>query len=223
MSFIEILRDFKRSIFQAMISICQKSWFKSSFFHIDGLKHLGMSFHSSLSILTHADFTKNTSLISAMSFSFDMSRKKTFYVLMISGIAFIVIGVASLIDSNIPRKVELDKTLDPNINYIDVVTPIMNKGNMGKIIINGSEFDFKIDSPDNTVIVSVTNRSHYEYDLVANNEGQYRIETKNTGNSTLQIDGDVETKASPLAFGAHMMLLITGVIVLGIGIKARYA
>jgi hypothetical protein len=81
----------------------------------------------------------------------------------------------------------------------------------------------KLIAPDNTVIVSVTNRSHYEYDLVANNEGQYRIETKNTGNSTLQIDGDVETKASPLAFGAHMMLLITGVIVLGIGIKARYA
>ena len=67
-----------------------------------------------------------------------MSRKKTFYVLMISGIAFIVIGAASLIDSNIPRKVELDKTLDPNVNYIDVVTPIMNKGTVGKIIIDGS-------------------------------------------------------------------------------------
>jgi hypothetical protein len=152
-----------------------------------------------------------------------MSRKKTFYVLMISGIAFIVIGAASLIDSNIPRKVELDKILDPNVNHIDVVTPIMNKGNVGKIIIDGSEFDFKIESPDNKIIVSVTNRSHYEYNLVANNEGQYRIETKNTGNSTLQIDGDVETKASPLAFVGHMMLLITGIIVLGIGIKSRYA
>jgi len=113
--------------------------------------------------------------------------------------------------------------LDPNVNHIDVVTPIMNKGNVGKIIIDGSEFDFKIESPDNEIIVSVTNRSHYEYDLVANNEGQYRIETKNTGNSTLQIDGDVETKASPLAFVGHMMLLITGIIVLGIGIKSRYA
>lgn len=152
-----------------------------------------------------------------------MSRKKTFYVLILSGIAFIVIGAASLIDSNIPRKVELDKTLGANVNNIDIATPIMNKGNVGKIIINGSEFDFKIESPDNTVIVLVTNRSHYEYDLVANNEGQYRIETKNIGNSTLQIDGTVETKASSLAFGSHMMLLITGIIVLGIGIKARYA
>lgn len=152
-----------------------------------------------------------------------MSRKKTFYVLILSGIAFIVIGAASLIDSNIPRKVELDKTLGANVNNIDIATPIMNKGNVGKIIINGSEFDFKIESPDNTVIVLVTNRSYYEYDLVANNEGQYRIETKNIGNSTLQIDGNVETKAASLAFGSHMMLLITGIIVLGIGIKARYA
>ena len=87
-----------------------------------------------------------------------MSRKKTFYVLMISGIAFIIIGAASLIDSNIPRKVELDKTLNPNVNNIDVVTPIMNKGSVGKIIVDGSKFDFKIESPDSTVIVFVTNR-----------------------------------------------------------------
>lgn len=151
-----------------------------------------------------------------------MSRKKTFYVLMISGIAFIIIGAASLIDSNIPRKVELDKTLNPNVNNIDVVTPIMNKGSVGKIIVDGSKFDFKIESPDSTVIVSVTNRSHYEYNLVANGEGEFRIETKNIGNSTLQIDGDVETKASQLAFGAQMMLLITGIVVLGIGMKSRY-
>ena len=58
---------------------------------------------------------------------------------MISGIAFIIIGAASLIDSNIPRKVELDKTLNPNVNNIDVVTPIMNKGSVGKIIVDGSK------------------------------------------------------------------------------------
>jgi hypothetical protein len=112
--------------------------------------------------------------------------------------------------------------LNPNVNNIDVVTPIMNKGSVGKIIVDGSKFDFKIESPDSTVIVSVTNRSHYEYNLVANGEGQFRIETKNIGNSTLQIDGDVETKASQLAFGAQMMLLITGIVVLGIGMKSRY-
>lgn len=44
---------------------------------------------------------------------------------MASGVAFIVIGAASMIDSNIPRKVALDSTLGANLT--DVITPIMNK------------------------------------------------------------------------------------------------
>jgi hypothetical protein len=149
-----------------------------------------------------------------------VSRKKTFYILLISGIAFIVIGTTSMIDSAIPREVSLDITLDANST--DVVTPIMNKGSVGNIIINGSKFNFKIEDPNKSVLVSVTNQSHYEYDLIANNEGEYRFETKNVGTSQLNIDGEVESKAPPLAFAGQMMLLITGIIVLGFGIKTRY-
>jgi hypothetical protein len=149
-----------------------------------------------------------------------VSRKKTFYILLISGIAFIVIGTTSMIDSAIPREVSLDITLDANST--DVVTPIMSKGSVGNIIINGSKFNFKIEDPNKSVLVSVTNQSHYEYDLIANNEGEYRFETKNVGTSQLNIDGEVESKAPPLAFAGQMMLLITGIIVLGFGIKTRY-
>jgi hypothetical protein len=148
-----------------------------------------------------------------------LSGKKTFYILMISGIAFIVIGAASMIDSNTPRKVAIDSTLETNLT--DVITPIMNNGSVGKIIIDGSKFNFKIEDPDKSVVVSVTNPSNYEYNLVANKGGEYRFETKNIGSSVLNIDGDVETKASYLAFGGQMMLLITGIIVLGIGIKTK--
>ena len=149
-----------------------------------------------------------------------MSRKKTYYILFLSGIAFIVIGTASIIDSNTPRNVPFYSTLD--VNLTDVVTPIMNNGSVGKIKIDGSNFNFNIASPDNSIIVSVNNQSHYEYELVASDEGQYRFETKNIGNSSLKIEGEVETKASAWAFGGQMMLLITGIIVLGIGIKSRY-
>lgn len=140
---------------------------------------------------------------------------------MISGIVFILIGGISIIDSNIPRKVSLASTLDANLT--DVITPIMNNGSIGKIIIEGSKFDFKVEDPDKSIIVSVANQSHYEYDLVAKNDGQYKMETRNIGNSVVKIEGEVETKASPLAFGGQMMLLITGIIVLGIGMKARLA
>ncbi|HXV89411.1 MAG TPA: hypothetical protein VD710_10030 [Nitrososphaeraceae archaeon] len=150
-----------------------------------------------------------------------MTRKKTFYILMISGVAFIVIGAASMIDSNTPRKVAIDSTLQTNLT--DVITPIMNNGSVGKITIDGSNFNFKIEDPNKLVIVSVSNKTHYQYDLVANHEGEYRFETKNIGDTVLNIDGEVETKASPLAFGGQMMLLITGIIVLGIGMKAKFA
>jgi hypothetical protein len=139
---------------------------------------------------------------------------------MASGVAFIVIGAASMIDSNIPRKVSMDSTLGANLT--DVITPIMNKGSVGEIIIDGSRFNFKIEDPDKSIVVSVTNQSHYKYNLVANKEGEYRFETKNLASSVLNIDGEVETKAPALAFGAQMMLLITGIIVLGIGMKIGY-
>jgi hypothetical protein len=159
-------------------------------------------------------------LNNVISLILDVTRKKTFYVLMASGVAFIVIGAASMIDSNIPRKVALDSTLGANLT--DIITPIMNKASVGEIIIDGSKFNFKIEDPDKSIVVSVTNQSHYKYNLVANKEGEYRFETKNVGNSVLNIDGEVETKASALAFGGQMMLLITGIIVLGIGMKIGY-
>lgn len=164
---------------------------------------------------------RNILLINTIFLILILSRKKTFYILIISGIAFIVIGAASMIDSNTPRKVAIDSTLEANLT--DVITPIMNNGSVGKIIIDGSKFNFKIEDPNKSIIVSVSNKTHYQYDLVANDEGEYRFETKNIGNTVLNIDGEVETKASPLAFAGQMMLLITGIIVLGIGMKAKFA
>ena len=176
---------------------------------------------SSIVILNLNAKIRTILLINVLHIIFDMSRKKTFYILMISGIAFILIGGISMIDSSIPRKVSLSSTLDTN--RTDVITPIMNKGSIGKIVIDGSKFNFNIEDPNKSVIISIANQSHYEYDLVANNEGQYKLETRNIGDSILKIDGEVETKASPLALGGQLMLLITGIIVLGIGMKAKFA
>ena len=53
------------------------------------------------------------------------------------------------------------------------------------------------EDPDKSVIVSVSNKTHYEYDLVANDEGEYEFETKNIGDTVFNIDG-AKTKASSI-------------------------
>ena len=148
-----------------------------------------------------------------------MSREKTFYVLIISGIVFVIIGTLSIYDSNIPRAASLDGSVKTNAT--DILTPIMNSGSKAKITINGSRFDFAVYGPDKEIILSVKNMTYFNYDLVANKSGEFRFEIKNIGTSLLNIMGSADTKASPLALGAAMMLIITGIIVAGLGIRSK--
>ena len=148
-----------------------------------------------------------------------MSREKTFYILMISGIVFVIIGTLSIYDSNIPRPASLDGSVKTTAT--DILTPIMNTGSKAKITIDGSRFDFAVYGPDKEIILSVKNMTYFNYDLVANKSGEFRFEIKNIGTSLLNIMGSADTKASPLALGAAMMLIITGIIVAGLGIRSK--
>jgi hypothetical protein len=148
-----------------------------------------------------------------------MSREKTFFILIISGIVFVIIGTLSIYDSNIPRAASLDGSVKTNAT--DILTPIMNPGSKANIAINGSRFDFAVYGTDKELILSVKNMTYFNYDLVANESGEFRFEIKNIGTSSLNIIGSAETKASPVALGAAMMLIITGIIVAGLGIKSK--
>ena len=148
-----------------------------------------------------------------------MSREKTFYILIISGIVFVIIGTLSIYDSNIPRAASLDGNVKTNAT--DILTPIMSPGSTATMTLNGSRFDFAVYGPDKELILSVKNMTYFNYDLVANKSGEFRFEIKNIGTSSLNIMGSAETKASPLALGAAMMLIITGIIVAGLGIRSK--
>jgi hypothetical protein len=148
-----------------------------------------------------------------------MSREKTFYVLIISGIVFIIIGTLSIYDANIPRAASLDGTVKAGAT--DILTPIMDPGSKAKITINGSRFDFIVYDPDKEIAISVKNKTYFNYDLVAGKSGEFRFETKNIGAFPLSITGSAETKSTPLAIGAEMMLIITGIIVAGLGIRSK--
>ena len=149
-----------------------------------------------------------------------LSRKTTFYAVLAAGIAFIAIGIASVLYNNTPVDVPLTGTIKPST--ADVLTPNMNIGNTAHIIINGSVFNVIIKDPNRQLIKSVNATSNFAYNLIAKKEGIHRIEIKNIGTSELAISGHAKTKGSEIAFGGQMMLIITGIIVTGFSLRLRH-
>ncbi len=142
-----------------------------------------------------------------------------FYAAIAAGIAFIAIGAASSIYSNIAVDVPLDNSVRPGAP--DIMRPDMNVGSTASISVTGSTFNIKIEDPDTQVIRSESNVTSFSYDLTAQKAGQYRIEIMNTGSTDLAVSGHAQTKSSPLALSGALMLVVTGVVVVGLGLRFR--
>jgi hypothetical protein len=146
-------------------------------------------------------------------------RRKAFYALLAAGLSFIIIGTISAVYNSIPVEVPIDNSIQPN--KIDIITPDMNVGNTANLTVTGSLFNITIADPDRKVIRSDNESSYFHYILVAQKEGEHTITVKNVGNSQLDIVGSAYTKGNPIAFSGQMMLIITGVIVAGLGLKLK--
>ena len=148
-----------------------------------------------------------------------MQSSKVFYITIAAGIVFIAIGIASSVYSNVPVDVPLDNTIRPGA--VDVITPDMNVESTASISVSGTTFNIEIKDPDDQVIESRSGISSFTYDLTAQKAGQHRITINNTGTSDLTIDGHAQTKASPLGLSGALMLVVTGVITIGLGLRFR--
>lgn len=148
-----------------------------------------------------------------------MLASKVFYAAMAAGIAFIAIGAASSIYSGTAVDVPLDGAVGPGVS--DIITPDMNVGNTASIMVSGSTFDIEIQDPDRQVIRSESNITSFSYDLTAQKAGEYRIEITNTGSTDLAVTGHAQTKSSPLGLSAALMLVVTGVIVIGLSLRFK--
>lgn len=148
-----------------------------------------------------------------------MPASKIFYIVIAAGIAFIAIGIASSIYSNVPVDVPLDNTIRPGT--VDVITPDMNVESTASISVSGNSFHIEIRDPDSQVIESISGNSTFNYDLIAQKAGQHRITINNTGTSDLTITGHAQTKSSPLGLSGALMLVVTGIIVIGLGLRFR--
>jgi hypothetical protein len=146
-------------------------------------------------------------------------QRTTFYAILAAGIAFIIIGAASVLYNNIPVDVPLTGTLKAGLT--DILTPNTDIGNNAYIIINGSVFKVVITDPNHQLIKSVDAASYFNYNFTSKKEGVYRIEIKNIGSSELSVGGHAKTKGSQIAFGGQMLLIITGIIVTGFSLRLR--
>jgi len=147
------------------------------------------------------------------------SRSRIFYILLGAGISFIVIGSASALYTLTPIPVSLNGTVESG--HTDTLTPNMNLGNPVVLSVTGSNSSIEIVDPGNEVIRSVTNTSSFQYNFTAQKDGQYLISIENTGSSDLNIAGSAFTKGSQIAFGGQLMLIVTGIVVLGLGLRAK--
>ena len=147
------------------------------------------------------------------------TKNLTFYILLTSGIIFIIVGIASVIYNNIPIKVTLNDKVKPGV--MDILTHNMNIGNTANVTAKGSALSITIKDPNRHIIRNENNVSSFNYDFTAKMEGQYKIEVKNIGDSELNISGDTFTKGSTIALSGQIMLIITGIIVTGLGLRLR--
>ena len=144
---------------------------------------------------------------------------KTFYATTAAGVIFIAIGIASAIYANTPVSVPLDNVVAPG--KFDAITPDMNSGGRADIKVNGSSYEVTITDPEGKRLAFERGNSTFNYNLAAQTAGVHRFLVNNTGSSDLSITGHAETKSSPLGVTGALMLVITGIIVIGLGLRFR--
>jgi hypothetical protein len=144
---------------------------------------------------------------------------KVFYAALAAGVAFIIIGAASSIYTNTAVDVSLDNTVGPGLP--DIITPEMNVGNTASIMVSGSTFNVTITDPDRQVLASEIDATSFSYDLTAQKAGVHTITILNTGSTDLAVSGHAQTKSSAIGLTSALMLMITGVIVIGLSMRFR--
>jgi hypothetical protein len=149
-----------------------------------------------------------------------VSKKVSLIIFLAAGSIFIAIGFASIIESNIPRFVQVSEIIKPN--QTGIFTPDMNTGNTANIFFNRSTALVIITDPNNAVILNKTqNNNIFNETIKSEKDGKYKIHISNKGKTDLNLKLGAFSKASPIAFSGQMMLVITGVIIIGLGFRMR--
>ena len=148
-----------------------------------------------------------------------VSKSIYFYGLFIAGIVFIVIGIFSIYYSNSSVKVDVDGIIKPN--SIDILSPNMEEGNTAFISVSGSLFNMSIVYPNKTTDTITESSTNYSFNITAKQSGEYFIKINNLGSSDILVDGYAFTKANDFILVGQIMLVITGIVIVALGIRTR--
>ena len=143
-----------------------------------------------------------------------MLTKRTIIGLL-AGIIIISLGGASLI-------LHIGVHTDDFQDVIEVGAPVFYKipapnHSPQSMIITGDSFDLKLESPGDGL--QILNMTSYKNELILDwshtADGETKIQIQNTGNTELEITGVIITSYKPEIITLDIMVLITGVLVIG--------
>ena len=142
-----------------------------------------------------------------------MLSKKTAIVIGV-GSVITALGVISLILSIGTQTQSIDETLSIGEN---TVYQFNAQEHFHEILnITGSSFHVKLETPADGLQVDEDFKNEVSFDWYSLEEGQHRIEVQNTGDSAVHVFGTLEFTSDPLLFTYHMLVIISGIIIIGV-------
>ena len=134
---------------------------------------------------------------------------------LIFGIAIIALGGASLIIHTGLHTDDFQDVIEVGaLAHYTIPAPNHTPQQM---MITGDAFDLKLSSPSTGL--QIPNVTSYKNELKLNwvhiSDGETKIQIQNTGNTELEITGVIITSYQPEIFTLDLMVMITGVIIIG--------
>jgi hypothetical protein len=141
-----------------------------------------------------------------------LSKRTIIGIIVGSGI--IAIGIYSLISDIGLQIIQVNETFAVGESTSYQINA--NEHAKQHMKITGEKFDLKLSSPgDGLQIPKTSHTKEVTLDWVHLKDGITVINLQNTGSSELKVEGTLEVTSDPILFPFHMMVIISGMIIIG--------
>jgi len=142
-----------------------------------------------------------------------MLSKRTIIGIIIGGI-IIALGIVSLISDIGLKTLQVNETFA--IGESTSYHIPSNEHSQQHMKITGEKFDLKLSSPGNGLQIPRTSYAkETTLDWTYSKDGITVINLQNTGSSELKVEAALEVTADPIWFPFHMMVIISGMVIVG--------